>query len=139
MTRKSTSIDHPSQGAFCLTYATSFHEALERCTSEAARLFGSAHCLIEKYIQAGKHVEIQIFGDGDKAVSFLDRECSVQRRNQKVIEESPCPWLSPALRQEMSSAGLEIAKLLKYKSAGTVEFIVVSNVPHTSIGPNPRG
>lgn len=117
-----------------MTYPTSFHEALERCTSEAARLFGSAHCLIEKYIQAGKHVEIQIFGDGDEAVSFLDRECSVQRRNQKVIEESPCPWLSPVLREEMSRAGLQIAKLLKYKSAGTVEFIVVSTVSQMDIG-----
>ncbi|KAM5347764.1 hypothetical protein ACJ41O_007588 [Fusarium nematophilum] len=103
-----------------------FQESLQRCTSEAGRLFGSAHCLIEKYIQAGKHVEIQIFGDGETAVSFLDRECSVQRRNQKIIEESPCPWLSPQLRQDMSNSALEIANLLKYESAGTVEFIVVN-------------
>ncbi|UPK92709.1 hypothetical protein LCI18_003644 [Fusarium solani-melongenae] len=101
-----------------------FRESLQRCTSEAGRLFGSAHCLIEKYIEAGKHVEMQIFGDGETAVSFLDRECSVQRRNQKIIEESPCPWLSAEMRQDMSNSALEIARLLKYESAGTVEFIV---------------
>ncbi|KAM6530074.1 hypothetical protein FALCPG4_008199 [Fusarium falciforme] len=101
-----------------------FRESLQRCTSEAGRLFGSAHCLIEKYIEAGKHVEMQIFGDGETAVSFLDRECSVQRRNQKIIEESPCPWLSAEMKQDMSNSALEIARLLKYESAGTVEFIV---------------
>ncbi|KAM6517125.1 hypothetical protein FSOLCH5_008084 [Fusarium solani] len=109
-----------------------FRESLQRCTSEAGRLFGSAHCLIEKYIEAGKHVEMQIFGDGETAVSFLDRECSVQRRNQKIIEESPCPWLNAEMRQDMSNSALEIARLLKYESAGTVEFIVVSQHPSLS-------
>jgi acetyl/propionyl-CoA carboxylase alpha subunit len=97
-----------------------------RCVSEAERSFGSGHCLIEKYIARGKHVEIQILGDGEKVISLLDRECSIQRRYQKLIEESPCPWLSPAMRERMSNSAIEIAKLLKYVSAGTVEFIVVS-------------
>ena len=96
-----------------------------RARSEAERSFGSPHCLIETYIEAGKHVEIQIFGDGETSISFFERECSVQRRHQKIIEESPCPWLSPAMRTRMSEAALEISNLLKYKNAGTVEFIVV--------------
>ncbi|KAH7139753.1 carbamoyl-phosphate synthase L chain, ATP binding domain-containing protein [Dactylonectria estremocensis] len=101
-----------------------FREAFLRCASESERSFGSAHCLIEKYVESGKHVEFQVIGDGEKFISLLDRECSIQRRHQKVIEESPCPWLSPELRQRMSDAAVEIARLLKYVSAGTVEFIV---------------
>lgn len=81
---------------------------------------------MEKYIEAGKHVEIQIFGDGETSISLLDRECSVQRRHQKVVEESPCPWLSAEMRERMSDAALEISQLLHYRSAGTIEFIVVS-------------
>ncbi len=103
-----------------------FREALVRCASEAERSFGSGHCLLEKYIAKGKHVEIQVIGDGEAVISLLDRECSIQRRHQKIIEESPCPWLSPALREQMSKSALEIARLLQYVSAGTVEFIVVS-------------
>lgn len=80
--------------------------------------------MIEKYIESGKHVEIQVIGDGEKFVSLLDRECSIQRRHQKVVEESPSPWLSPKMRQDMSDVAVEIASLLKYVSAGTVEFIV---------------
>jgi len=98
-----------------------------RCASEAERSFGSGHCLVEKYVEAGKHVEIQIIADGETSISLLDRECSVQRRHQKVVEESPCAWMSAQMRIDMSNAALEISRMLKYKSAGTVEFIVVSN------------
>ncbi|PKS05091.1 hypothetical protein jhhlp_008458 [Lomentospora prolificans] len=101
-----------------------FQEAFLRCSSEAERSFGSRHCLIEKYIESGKHVEIQVVGDGERFISLLDRECSIQRRHQKVVEESPSPWISPKMRQDMSDAAIEIATLLKYVSAGTVEFIV---------------
>lgn len=109
----------------CILTNSSFTESFERCASESERSFGSRHCLIEKYIEDGKHVEIQIFGDGQTCISFLDRECSVQRRHQKVIEESPCPWMGSEMRKQMSGAAMEIANLLKYQSAGTVEFIVV--------------
>jgi acetyl/propionyl-CoA carboxylase alpha subunit len=68
---------------------------------------------------------MQVFGDGETFVSLLDRECSIQRRHQKIVEESPSMWLSSSMRQEMSDCALEIARLLKYESAGTVEFIVV--------------
>ncbi|KAE8441632.1 hypothetical protein EG329_004599 [Mollisiaceae sp. DMI_Dod_QoI] len=101
-----------------------FKEAFTRCASEAKRSFGSSHCLIEKYIEAGKHVEIQIFGDGETTIRLGDRDCSIQRRHQKVVEESPCSWMGEAMRTRMVNAALEIAQLLKYKSAGTVEFIV---------------
>lgn len=69
---------------------------------------------------------MQIVGDGETYVSLLDRECSIQRRHQKIVEESPSPWLSADMRRAMSSSAVEIARLLKYESAGTVEFIVVS-------------
>lgn len=98
---------------------------LERAQSEAARSFGSSDCILEKYIEAGKHVEVQIIGDRHgHVISLFERECSVQRRHQKIIEESPCPWLTPAMRQTMCDAACEIGKVIAYEGAGTVEFIV---------------
>lgn len=76
-------------------------------------------------IVAGKHIEIQIFGDSSgHCISLFERECSIQRRHQKVIEESPSPYMTPSLRQKMSDAATELGRLLKYEGAGTVEFIV---------------
>ncbi|KAE8373929.1 carboxyl transferase domain-containing protein [Aspergillus bertholletiae] len=98
---------------------------LERAKSEAQRAFGSSDCILEKYIECGKHVEIQIIGDRHgEVVSFLDRDCSVQRRHQKVIEETPCPFLSDETRRKMSATAVRIAKLIGYENAGTVEFVV---------------
>lgn len=98
---------------------------LERAQSEAQRSFGSSDCILEKYIEAGKHVEVQIVGDKHGHVlSLFERECSVQRRHQKIIEESPCSWLAPAMRQAMCDAACEIGRLIRYEGAGTVEFIV---------------
>jgi acetyl/propionyl-CoA carboxylase alpha subunit len=78
-----------------------------------------------RLISAGKHIEIQIFGDSSgKCISLFERECSIQRRHQKVIEEAPSPYMTPHLRAKMSAAAIEIGKSLKYKGAGTVEFIV---------------
>ncbi len=100
-------------------------DELTRAQSEAQRSFGSSDCIIEKYIERSKHIEIQIIGDSHgQVVSLLDRECSIQRRHQKVIEEAPSPWLSTNLRKAMSGTAIQIGKLLKYVSAGTVEFIV---------------
>lgn len=102
-----------------------FTDELERAKSEAQRSFGSSDCILEKYIERSKHVEIQILGDRHgKVVSLLDRECSIQRRHQKVIEEAPSPWLSSDLRKQMSTTAILIGTLLEYESAGTVEFIV---------------
>ncbi|CAN9354465.1 unnamed protein product [Alternaria alternata] len=98
---------------------------LERAQSEAKRSFGSDDCILEKYIEAGKHVEIQIIGDQHgRVVSLWDRDCSVQRRHQKVIEEAPCPWLSGDMRTRMSNTAVRIAELIAYEGAGTVEFVV---------------
>lgn len=98
---------------------------LARAQSEAARSFGSGDCILEKYIEAGKHIEIQIIGDcHGNIISLWDRECSIQRRHQKVIEETPSPWLTAEKRKEMSDVAVRIGTLLGYENAGTVEFVV---------------
>ena len=101
------------------------YAALDRAQSEAQRSFGSNDVILEKYVEAAKHVEFQIVGDshGD-VVSLLDRDCSVQRRHQKVIEETPCLWLSDSLREEMSRVAVQVAKVIRYEGAGTVEFVL---------------
>ncbi len=91
---------------------------------EALSAFGDDEMIIEKYIEAGRHIEFQIFGDQHgNAIHLLERECSIQRRYQKVIEESPSPIMNEALRNEMGEAAVNAAKALKYDNAGTVEFI----------------
>ncbi|GIK05622.1 hypothetical protein Aspvir_009735 [Aspergillus viridinutans] len=105
--------------------AAQLKDELERAQSEAQRAFGSSDCILEKYIESAKHVEIQIVGDSHgEVVSFLDRDCSVQRRHQKVIEETPCPFLTERMRRDMSATAVRIAKLIGYENAGTVEFVV---------------
>lgn len=97
---------------------------LQTTQSEAARFFGSSDCILEKYIEAGKHIEIQIIGDKHgNVVALGERDCSVQRRHQKVIEETPSPWLNQGQRQEMCDVAVRIGKLLDYDNAGTVEFV----------------
>ncbi|CEJ81630.1 hypothetical protein VHEMI01749 [[Torrubiella] hemipterigena] len=97
---------------------------LERAQPEAQRFFGSSDCILEKYIEAYKHIEIQIIGDSHGNVASLgERDCSVQRRHQKVIEETPSPWLTAEKRQEMSDVAVRIGQLLHYENAGTVEFV----------------
>lgn len=103
----------------------SLRNELGSAQSEAMRSFGSSDCLLEKYIEKGKHVEVQILGDcGGNVIALGDRECSIQRRHQKIIEEAPSPWLKDGLRARMVQAALTIGKLLRYENAGTVEFIV---------------
>ena len=97
---------------------------LERAQSEATRSFGSSDCILEKYIENGKHIEIQIIGDSKgKVVSLGERDCSVQRRHQKVIEETPCILLTDETRQKMGATAVRIAELIGYQGAGTVEFV----------------
>ncbi|KAK4949983.1 hypothetical protein LTR10_011825 [Elasticomyces elasticus] len=100
-------------------------DELLRAQSEAQRSFGSSDCILEKYIEEAKHIEIQIVGDSHgNVLSLWERECSVQRRHQKVIEETPSPFLTPEIRKEMSAAAVRIGELLHYEGAGTVEFVV---------------
>jgi acetyl/propionyl-CoA carboxylase alpha subunit len=98
---------------------------LARAQSEAKRSFGSSDCILEKYVQQAKHVEVQIMGDSHgKVISLWERECSVQRRHQKIIEETPSPFLDPEQRKRMCAAAVQIGELIGYEGAGTVEFVV---------------
>ncbi len=98
--------------------------ALERCRSEALSSFGSPMVLIERYISAPRHIEIQVLGDKHGQVITLgDRDCSLQRRHQKVIEESPAPFISDSLREQMHAAALKLAKSVSYDSLGTIELL----------------
>ena len=113
------------KGMRIVRQAKDLTQELERAQSESQRSFGSADCILEKYIEDSKHVEIQVVGDSHgEVISLLDRDCSVQRRHQKVIEETPCTFLSDETRQRMSAVAVRIAKLIRYENAGTVEFIV---------------
>jgi urea carboxylase len=98
--------------------------AFERVSRLAERTFGSAGVFVERFVEGARHVEVQIFGDGaGGVVSLGDRDCSLQRRNQKVIEEAPAPNLPEAVRLQLHSSSRALAKAVSYRSAGTVEFI----------------
>lgn len=98
---------------------------LESCQREAANAFGRDRVLLERYVETPRHIEIQVFGDNQGDVIHLnERECSAQRRYQKVIEESPSPFLTPERRAEMGAAAVLAAHAIDYVNAGTVEFIV---------------
>jgi 3-methylcrotonyl-CoA carboxylase alpha subunit len=101
-----------------------FAAALASCQREAAASFGSDHVLVERYVTRPRHIEIQVFADSHgHAVHLNERDCSVQRRHQKVLEESPAPGLSAARRAEMGAAAVAAAQAVGYVGAGTVEFI----------------
>ena len=105
--------------------AAEFAANLESCQREAANAFGRDRVLLERYIEQPRHIEIQIFGDHHGGLIHLnERECSAQRRYQKVLEESPSPFLTPELRQAMGAAGVLAGQTIDYANAGTVEFIV---------------
>jgi propionyl-CoA carboxylase alpha chain len=103
-------------------------EALEgftACQNEARNSFGDDRIFIEKFVEQPRHIEIQILGDSHGNVVYLnERECSIQRRHQKVIEEAPSPFISDATRKAMGEQAVALAKAVKYQSAGTVEFVV---------------
>ncbi len=102
-----------------------FDAALASCKREAINSFGDDAVLIEKYVQRPRHIEIQVFGDTHgNCVYLFERDCSVQRRHQKVLEEAPAPGMTPAMRQQMGEAAVAAARAVNYVGAGTVEFIV---------------
>jgi 3-methylcrotonyl-CoA carboxylase alpha subunit len=105
--------------------AEDFPAALASCQREATGSFGNADVLIEKYVQRPRHIEFQVFGDMQgQVVHLFERDCSVQRRHQKVLEEAPAPGMTEPMRQQMGAAAVAAAKAVDYVGAGTVEFIV---------------
>ena len=101
-----------------------FSDALASAQGEARTAFGNPDVLIEKYIQQPRHIEVQVFGDGQTAVHLFERDCSLQRRHQKVIEEAPAPSMTEEMRDAMGHAAVRAAEAIGYKGAGTIEFIV---------------
>jgi acetyl-CoA carboxylase biotin carboxylase subunit len=98
---------------------------MELAAAEAGAAFGDARVYLERYVSSGRHVEVQVLGDGNGRVIHLgERDCSVQRRYQKLVEETPAPGLSAALRSALYSAAIRFAERLSYRGAGTVEFLV---------------
>ncbi len=104
--------------------AEDFAENLASAQAEAQTAFGNPDVLIEKYITSPRHIEVQVFGDGTNAVHLFERDCSLQRRHQKVIEEAPAPGMTGDVRKAMGDAAVKAAKAIGYSGAGTVEFIV---------------
>ena len=108
-------VDHPDD----------FAEELAGAKREAKAAFGDERVLVEKYVDKPRHIEVQVFGDNHGgAVHLFERDCSAQRRHQKVIEEAPAPGMTPEMRAAMTSAAVKAAKAIGYSGAGTIEFIV---------------
>jgi propionyl-CoA carboxylase alpha chain len=116
-----------------------FEEQMQRAVSEAQSAFGDGAVFIEKYITSPRHIEIQVLGDQHGSIVYLfERECSIQRRHQKVIEEAPSAVVSPEMRKAMGEAAVGVAKACDYYGAGTVEFIVDENLDFYFLEMNTR-
>jgi propionyl-CoA carboxylase alpha chain len=116
-----------------------FEEQMQRAISEAKSSFGDGSVFIEKYINSPRHIEIQVLADKHgNTVHLFERECSIQRRHQKVIEESPSAILTPELRRKMGEAAVMVAKSCNYTSTGTVEFLVDENLDFYFLEMNTR-
>lgn len=116
-----------------------FDEQMDRAVGEAISAFGNGSCFIEKYITRPKHIEIQVMGDQHgNVVHLFERECSIQRRHQKLIEEAPSAVLTPEIRQAMGVCAVNVAKACNYYGAGTVEFIVDENLDFYFLEMNTR-
>jgi acetyl-CoA carboxylase, biotin carboxylase subunit len=117
------------KGMRIVNKANDFEEQIQLAQSEAKSAFGDDAVFIERYVAAPRHIEIQILGDKHGNVVYLfERECSVQRRHQKVVEEAPSSVLTPAIRQAMGQCAVDVAKACNYEGAGTVEFLLDENL-----------
>jgi acetyl/propionyl-CoA carboxylase alpha subunit len=105
--------------------ADSLHKTVEKTQAMAARFFGDGAVYLERHVARARHVEVQVFGDGEgDAVHLNERDCSIQRRYQKIIEEAPAPEMADAVREAMTAAAVALARATRYRGAGTVEFLV---------------
>ena len=120
------------KGMRLVEQAADFAAHLTSAQSEAQSAFGNAQVLVEKFIRNPRHIEIQVFGDGRKSVYLYERDCSLQRRHQKVVEEAPAPDMPYTVRNAMGLAAVRAAEAIGYSSAGTVEFIVDGSGPLTT-------
>jgi acetyl-CoA carboxylase biotin carboxylase subunit len=117
-------------GMKTLRHSSAIADAIHSARREAARSFGDGTLYVERLVERPRHVEIQVFADSHgNVVHLFERECSVQRRHQKTIEESPCPVLTAALRSRMGEAAVAAARAARYVNAGTVEFLLDGNGP----------
>ena len=112
------------RGMRLVTGPGEMREAFEGARREAGAAFGNPSLLLEKYVHPARHVEIQLLGDGREAVALGERECSLQRRHQKILEESPSPAVTPAIRAAMEEAATALARGARYAGAGTAEFLL---------------
>ncbi len=113
------------RGMRLVTSEAELPELLASAQREAEGAFGNAHVLLEKVVERPRHIEVQVFGDAHgNVVHIFERDCTLQRRNQKVVEEAPAPGMTPALREKMCAAAVKLAKAVGYEGAGTVEFLV---------------
>lgn len=117
-------------------------DAYARCVSEARLAFGNGAVYVESYVSEARHIEIQIVGDGVDVVHFGERDCSIQRRHQKLIEIAPSPTLDPAMRETLTQAAVKMAKKVRYLGLGTFEFLVsgvgAEGTAYVFIEANPR-
>ncbi|HEV8692673.1 MAG TPA: carboxyl transferase domain-containing protein [Lysobacter sp.] len=129
------------RGMRAVNDAADLPEAYARCVSEARAAFGVEGVYVERLMRRARHIEVQILGDGQTVMSLGERECSLQRRFQKLVEIAPSPTLAPSLRQEITEAAIRMAQTVKYRSLGTFEFLVderSAELPWVFIEANPR-
>ena len=113
------------RGIRAVTNLAELDEAFARCQSEASAAFGKADVYVEQMLKKARHIEVQVVGDGQNVIHLGERDCTLQRRNQKLIEVAPCPTLSAKLRDSITGAAIRMAKETRYLSLGTFEFLVV--------------
>ncbi len=112
------------RGIRAVTAADRLPAAFERCRSEASAAFGNGDLYVEKLLPRARHIEVQVLGDGARAVHLGERDCSIQRRNQKLVEFAPAPWLPDNLRERICNAAVRLAESVGYRNAGTFEFLL---------------
>lgn len=112
------------RGMRVVTQENELRESLERAAAEASAAFGDGSLYIEKYLSPVRHVEVQVIGDGKNIIHLGERDCTIQRRHQKLVEEGPSPALTPALRERLTASAVALARHVGYRSAGTLEYIV---------------